>query len=45
MINKLFIQSKFADWDITVENEAQEIQSRRLAAPQLEMKDPRANDK
>ena len=45
MINKLFKVSKWAEWDIQVDREPQEVKSRRLGAPELDIKDPRGKGK
>ena len=36
MINDLFKQSKWQEWDIQIENNPQVLQSRTLAIPELE---------
>ena len=36
MINDLFKQSKWQEWDIQIENNPQILQSRTLAIPELE---------
>jgi len=45
MINKLFTVSKWAEWDIQIDKTPQEIKSRRLGAPELDIKDPRGQGK
>jgi len=45
MINKLFKVSKWAEWDINVDRDPQEVKSRRLGAPELDIKDPRGKGK
>ena len=35
MVNKLFKMTKWAEWDITVDDKPQELESRTLAVPEL----------
>jgi len=35
MVNKLFKMTKWAEWDISVDNKPQMLESRKLAAPEL----------
>jgi hypothetical protein len=38
MVNKLFKMSKWSEWDITVDDKPQVLESRRLAIPELDHK-------
>jgi hypothetical protein len=35
MVNQLFKMKKWAEWDIQIEQTPQELESRKLAAPEL----------
>ena len=39
MVNNLFKMTKWAEWDITVDDKPQILESRRLAVPELDHKE------